>query len=69
VGFKEDNMANKTSLTVVEGPNGTAELFEVADEGTTVATEYEVEFNGASHTFQTMGEAYIEAGALAGTPT
>jgi hypothetical protein len=62
-------MANKTSLTVVEGPKGKAELFEVADESTTVATEYQVEFNGASQSFQTMGEAYIEAGVLAGSPT
>ena len=62
-------MANKTSLTVVEGPNGKAELFEVADESTTVATEYQVDFKGEVHTYQTMGEAYIEAGALAGSPT
>lgn len=62
-------MASKTSLTVIEGPKGKAELFEVSDEGATVATEYQVEFNGASQTFQTMGEAYIEAGELAGTPT
>jgi hypothetical protein len=62
-------MATKTSLTVIEGPKGKAELFEVADESTTVATEYLVEFNGASQTYQTMGEAYIEAGEMAGTPT
>jgi hypothetical protein len=62
-------MATKTPLTVVEGPNGKAELFEVADDGTTVATEYQVEFNGKSQSYQTMGEAYIEAGSLAGTAT
>jgi hypothetical protein len=62
-------MATKTSLTVVEGPNGNAELFEVADDGSTVATEYQVEFKGQSQTYQTMGEAYIEAGVLAGTQT
>jgi hypothetical protein len=62
-------MANKTSLTVVEGTKGKAELFEIADESTTVATEYQVEFKGESHKFQTMGEAYIEAGVLAGAQT
>ncbi len=62
-------MANKSSLTVVEGPNGKAELFEVTEEGSTVSTEYMVEFKGKSTTYLTMGEAYIEAGELAGTAT
>ena len=62
-------MATKESLTTIEGPNGKAELFEVADDGTTVSTEYVVEFNGKNYNFATMGEAYIEAGSLAGTPT
>ena len=61
-------MASKASLTVIDGPNGKAELFEVTDEGTSVATEYVVEFKGDSKKFLTMGEAYIEAGELAGSP-
>ncbi len=62
-------MASKSSLTVIEGPNGKAELFEVTEEGTTVSTEYVVEFKGESHKYLTMGEAYIEAGEFAGTAT
>lgn len=62
-------MSTKTSITTVEGPNGKAELFEVAEDGSAVATEYAVEFKGETHTFMTMGEAYIEAGVLAGSPT
>jgi hypothetical protein len=41
-------MANKNSLTVVEGPDGKAELFEVTEEEATVLTEYKVEFKGKS---------------------
>ena len=62
-------MGTRTSITTVEGPNGTAELFEVAEDGSAVATEYAVDFNGKTQTFMTMGEAYIEAGVQAGTPT
>ena len=62
-------MATKTELTTVDGPNGKAELYEVAEDTTHVATEYVVEFKGESYKFATMGEAYIEAGSLAGTPT
>jgi hypothetical protein len=60
------NINNKTCLNLVEGPNGQADLFEIADESTTVATEYQVDFDGASHMYQAMGEAYIEAGRRAG---
>ena len=62
-------MATKSALTTVEGPNGKAELYEVEEGATTVSTEYVVEFKGKEYKFATMGEAYIEAGNLAGTPT
>jgi hypothetical protein len=31
--------------------------------------QYTVDFDGQSHEYLTMGEAYIEADELAGTPT
>jgi len=63
-------MATKSVLTTIEGPNGKADLYEVeGGGGAHVEIEYVVEFKGESHKFLTMGEAYIEAGVLAGTPT
>ena len=62
-------MATKSVLTTIEGPNGKAELYEVEDGAKHVETEYVVEFNGKEYKFTTMGEAYIEAGTLTGTPT
>ena len=62
-------MATKTTITIVEGPNGKAELYELAEDGSAVATEYVVEFKGETTKCLTMGEAYIEAGQKAGTPT
>jgi hypothetical protein len=65
----------ETVLTTVEGPNGTAEIIEVikpspkemALEGQLV--EYQVRFKGQTQTFLALGEAYVVAGELAGTPT
>lgn len=62
-------------LTVVEGPRGKAEIFEIikpsppemAREGQLV--EYEVRFGGQRQVFKALGEAYIVAGELTGTPT
>lgn len=62
-------MATKSVLTTVEGPNGKADLYEVEEGTSHVETVYVVEFNGETHRFATMGEAYIEAGVLAGSPT
>ncbi len=63
-------MAIKTLITAVEGPLGKAELYELAEDGSAaVAVEYGVEFKGNMAKFLTLGEAYIEAGELAGKPT
>ncbi len=59
--------SNRTLLTTVEGPNGTAELFEANDGGP--QPSYEVVCGGETHTFKSMGEAYITAGELVGTKT
>jgi hypothetical protein len=56
-----------TLLRAVEGPKGKAEIFEVQEEGTTRVI-YEVRFNGKTEKCLAMGEAYITAGELSGTP-
>ena len=59
--------ATETVIATVEGPNGTAEVIELQSSG---KTEYETRFGGRNETqkwvFPSMGEAYIEAKALAG---
>jgi hypothetical protein len=59
--------ATKTVIATVEGPEGTAEVFELQTNG---KTEYETRFQGKHETLQwvfpSMGEAYIEAKKLAG---
>ena len=62
-------MTNKTSFSVAAERKGTTYLFELADSTTNIATEYQVDSSGASHTCQTRGEAYVGPGALARTPT
>jgi len=58
-------------VATVDGPNGTAEIHEVpqaaADGGQRLV--YEVHFRGQKQTFPALGEAYIVAGELSGTPT
>lgn len=62
-------------VTVVEGPKGKAEIFEIikpsppemAQEGQLV--EYEVRFGSDSQVFKALGEAYLVAGELSGTKT
>lgn len=60
-------MADQDVVTVVEGPNGKAEVIEIWTPGK--AMEYEVHFKDRTITYKSMGEAYIEAGELAGTKT
>jgi hypothetical protein len=60
-------MTNQTAVTVVEGPKGKAEIFELWSPGK--AMEYEVHFNGQVQTYKSLGEAYIEAGEKTGTKT
>jgi hypothetical protein len=62
----------ETSLvTTVEGPKGKAEIYEVVQpvESGGQRFEYEVRYNGETQTCKALGEAYIVAGELAGTPT
>jgi len=54
-------------LRAVEGPKGKAEIFEVQEDGSTRVV-YEVRFNGQTQRCLAMGEAFITAGELAGTP-
>ncbi len=58
----------RTLLHTIEGPNGSAALYEVVSPGQ-AQPSYEVDFGGTSTTFKSMGEAYIEAGVMSGTPT
>ncbi|HLF76120.1 MAG TPA: hypothetical protein VJB57_01395 [Dehalococcoidia bacterium] len=60
-------MAEETSLVVVEGPKGKAEIFEVAESNQ--APVYQVRISGQKYEFKSLGEAYIEAGEKAGTKT
>jgi hypothetical protein len=55
-------------IAVIEGPKGKAEIREfISDEDQ--ALEYQVTFNDEIKTFNNLGEAYITAGELAGSPT
>ena len=58
----------RTLLHTVDGPNGSASLYEVVSPGQ-AQPSYEVDFGGTTTTFKSMGEAYIEAGVMSGTPT
>lgn len=58
----------RTLLHTVDGPNGSAALYEVVSPGQ-AQPSYEVDFGGTTTTFKSMGEAYIEAGVMSGTPT
>ena len=58
---------SRTLLTTVEGPKGTAELYESTDGSP--QPSYEVVCGGQTQTFKSMGEAYITAGELVGTKT
>ena len=59
--------ATETVIATVEGPEGTAQVIELQTAG---KIEYETRFGGKHETqqwiFPSMGEAYIEAKALAG---
>ena len=59
---------SRTLLHTIEGPKGKAGLFEVISAGQ-AQPKYEVDFGGTITSFSSMGEAYIEAGNLSGTPT
>jgi hypothetical protein len=60
-------VAEATTIEVVEGTNGRAEIREVYEANQPL--HYEVRFAGQTEVFQTLGEAYIEAGKRAGVKT
>jgi hypothetical protein len=60
-------MPVRASVTVVEGPNGKAEVFEV--QGPDGQPAYEVSFKGKTERYVAIGEAYVVAGQKAGVKT
>jgi hypothetical protein len=56
-------MASDGPVAIIEGAKGTAEIYEqVVD----TIIEYTVKFGDQAKVFNNLGEAYIEAGELAG---
>jgi hypothetical protein len=61
-------MAGETPIAVIEGPKGKVEIFELWA-ATGHAMEYQLKFKSQTKSFNNLGEAYLEAGELAGTKT
>ena len=59
-------MASETPVAVIEGPKGKAEIYEAIVRN---IIEYQVKFKDETKIFNNLGEAYLEAGELAGTKT
>jgi hypothetical protein len=61
-------MTEDSLIATVEGPKGTAEIFEieVPDTGQTIEVQYAVVFQGQRHPFPSMGEAHLLANELVG---
>jgi len=66
-------MAERELITIVEGPKGKAEVYEVSDGGSTtsatsgvMSSSYEVVCGGTTETVMTLGEASIVAHELSG---
>lgn len=59
-------MTTEAPVAVVEGPKGTAEIYEIMVDRT---TQYEVRCGDKKETYKSLGEAYIEAGQMVGTKT
>jgi hypothetical protein len=55
---------NDILIEVVEGPKGKAELHEVQESPTSIV--YEIHFQGETERFESIGEAYLEAGIRVG---
>jgi hypothetical protein len=55
-------------IATVEGPKGSADIFEVIvpDTGRTTEVEYAVVYQGERHGFPSMGEAHLLANELVG---
>ena len=60
-------MATQEAVAVVEGPKGTAEIYEQWSGGRLI--EYEVHFEGKVEKYVNIGEAYLAAGEKAGVQT
>ena len=58
-------------VSSVEGPKGKADIYEIAKQvsGGGQQVEYEIRFQGTVQVCKALGEAYITAGELSGTPT
>ena len=59
-------MASEAPIAVIEGPKGKAEIYEYLTKN---IIEYKVKFEEQEKTFNNLGEAYLEAGDLAGQPS
>lgn len=59
--------SNEVLLTEIEGPNGTAEIFEVTKPNQrTIEVEYVVVFGAERKALASMGEAHIAANEMVG---
>jgi hypothetical protein len=58
--------ANEVLLTTIEGPKGSADIYEISLPGPTIEVEYTVVFGDERRGFPSMGEAHIYANQVAG---
>jgi hypothetical protein len=68
VAMAQGFMDSETPVAVINGPKGTAEIFESIATAAQ-ALEYQVKFKDETRTFNNLGEAYLTAGELTGTQT
>ena len=61
----EEAISSETPIAVIEGPKGKAEIYEYLVREQNII-EYQVKCNGEVKTYNNLGEAYIDAGELAG---
>ena len=66
-------MADRELITVIEGPNGKAEVYEVSEDSSSTSTtsgvtssSYEIVMGSTTETVMTLGEASIVAHELSG---
>jgi hypothetical protein len=63
--MSEEAVSSETPIAVIEGPKGKAEIYEYLVPEKNII-EYQVKCNGEVKTYNNLGEAYIDAGELAG---
>ncbi len=61
----EEAVSSQEPIAVIEGPKGKAEIYEYLVPEQNII-EYQVKCNGEVKTYNNLGEAYIDAGELAG---